>query len=173
VTARYRLGSGRRYPNEPGIYTVFSGGTLGDLGFDPQSGPIYIGKAADSLARRIGREHQGDTGRSTLRRSIAALLKHELDLRCIPRPSRGDPKPINFTNFSLEARSDRTLTNWMETNLEFELEAHSDPATRETILLSTVCPPLNLNGCSNEFQNSIKSLRAECAAEARARWESR
>ena len=76
-----------------------SGTQLG-LGTPPDSRPLYVGKAEDSLVARDLRQHftDGRTGSSTLRRSIAALLHDSMGLRGIPRNPQ---KPGYFSNYGL------------------------------------------------------------------------
>jgi hypothetical protein len=69
-----------RVPPRPGLYAIFAGPTawieLG-LGTPPAQRPLYVGKAEQSLLGRDVRQHfsDGKTGSSTLRRSVAALLR--------------------------------------------------------------------------------------------------
>ena len=102
-----------RIPVKPGVYVVFSDTTVGSLPWDPVSGPAYVGKGEDGLRRRMRKEHSGDTGRSTLRRTLGALLRTELDLKARPRPSKGPPKPIDYTNYTFEPDGDLRLSEWM------------------------------------------------------------
>lgn len=94
-----------RMPYDPGLYIVYSDTHLPGLEWDPLTGPLYVGKADDGLRRRLEKEHGGDTGRSTLRRSLAGLLNDELELVARVRPTRGEPKDIDFYNFALESDS--------------------------------------------------------------------
>ncbi len=106
-------------PGHPGLYAVY--GTERAwiaLNLQPTSadGPLYVGKAEDSLVRRDMRTHfsTGKTGSSTLRRSLAALLRNELDLRAVPRNTA---KPDHFANFALAPDGDARLTAWMHAEL--------------------------------------------------------
>ena len=166
---RIRLHNFDQIPTEPGVYLVYSDSPIGVLRHQPGDRPVYVGKADDGLRRRLQKEHHGDTGRSTLRRSLAALLKDELRLHCIPRPTQGDYKPINFTNYSLEPESDSALTDWMERNLWFELRPTRHPKHAEDQLVSEACPALNLAGWQNPFADTLRAARKRCADEARRR----
>ncbi len=75
-----------------------------------------------------------DTGRSTLRRTLGALLKEELALMAKPRPSRGEPKAINFTNYDFEPDSNTRLSEWMSRNLEVSCFTGVDVKGRESLL---------------------------------------
>ncbi|MGW3547006.1 GIY-YIG nuclease family protein [Janibacter hoylei] len=63
--------------------------------------PLYIGKAERSLVSRDLQTHftSGKTGQSSLRRSLAALLRVELDLTAQPRnPSRPDGRGASHSS---------------------------------------------------------------------------
>lgn len=49
----------------------------------------------------------GRTGSSTLRRSLAALLRDELELRAIPRNTA---RPNHFADFAIDPEGDARLT---------------------------------------------------------------
>jgi hypothetical protein len=96
---RHSVGNAlERCPDRPGLYAVY--GTrvawteLGVLPSYPDT-PSYVGKAEDSLVRRDMCTHftTGKTGSWTLPRSLAALLRNELDLRAIPR--NGDTRSLS------------------------------------------------------------------------------
>ena len=77
-------------PPKPGLYAVFAESEAHEqLGLPSTTvgRPIYLGKAEKSLLNRDGQTHfkLGQTGRSTLRRSLAALLHDALQLRGQPR----------------------------------------------------------------------------------------
>jgi len=90
---------------------------LPGLTWTSASAALYVGKADDGLRRRIGREHDGDAGRATLKRSLAGLLKDQPGLVARYRPTRGKPKLTNFDNFSLEFDGDGWLSEWMAAHL--------------------------------------------------------
>jgi hypothetical protein len=78
-------------PSLPGIYAIF---LIADVPFpvEPgQDGLIYVGSSGDLATRDFGTHFSsGQSGFSTLRRSIEAILKEELDLTAIPR-GKGPP----------------------------------------------------------------------------------
>jgi hypothetical protein len=156
-----------KFPKGAGIYLVYSTSRIGWLSWNPAAGPAYVGKAADGLQKRIRREHYGDTGRSTLRRTLGAILKATLDLVARPRPGRGELKPINFTNYTFEADGDSRLTWWMGEHLSIEYRLTSQPKVVEDELMAQHQPPLNLTGWLNPFASEIKAARKICAEEAR------
>lgn len=114
---------------EPGLYALWAAtrSTLEDLRLADipgqralLDGPLYVGKAEDSLLSRVVGTHfaTGRTGHSTVRRTFAALL----DLRSCPRPTRiGDPTPKQIqtmtANYGLLDPDEKTLTDWMRFNL--------------------------------------------------------
>lgn len=158
-----------RIPPDPGLYIVFSDIELPGLTWTPTSGALYVGKADDGLRRRIGREHGGDTGRSTLRRSLAGLLKNDLRLVTRCRTTRGGPKPINFNNFWLEPDGDGRLSDWMAAHLTVTVLPGAEAPGQEDALISELEPPLNLRGWDNPWRQVVSAARANCAAEARSR----
>jgi hypothetical protein len=116
-------------PNEAGIYALWAveQTTISDLGLEDVEGepplasrPLYVGKAQDSLLKRVAEKHlaSGDTGHSTVRRTFAGLLDFE------SRPRRSGiaaPTPRQLrtitTNFDLTKEDDDRLTEWMQGNL--------------------------------------------------------
>ncbi|MGH2864053.1 MAG: GIY-YIG nuclease family protein, partial [Solirubrobacteraceae bacterium] len=103
----------RSVPSTPGLYAIHGNSAawaeLG-LGVAPDSRPLYVGKAEDSLITRDVKTHFGDgrTGSSTVRRSIAALLASTLDLRAIWE-RRFDLAPLRRSQLA-PPPSDRTPT---------------------------------------------------------------
>src|SRR5690606_21537157 len=96
----------------PGLYAVHGDVSVWDelrLTRPVDARPLYVGKAEDSLAGRDVGTHfgTGRTGSSTLRRSLAALLRETLDLRAQPR---NPANPGYFANFGLEPDGDERLT---------------------------------------------------------------
>ena len=91
-------------PWKPGLYAVYADReTWEELNLEiREGGPLYVGKAEQSLQSRDIRTHfaTGHTGSSTVRRSFAALLRNPLGLRGVPRnmerpehPPTSDLKP--------------------------------------------------------------------------------
>jgi hypothetical protein len=84
-------------PDQPGLYAMYGNASVWrvlELGEPPDDRPLYVGKAEDSLAARDLNAHfaTGATGRSSPRRSFAALLATELRLIAIPRRA-ANPEP--------------------------------------------------------------------------------
>jgi hypothetical protein len=116
-------------PDEPGIYVVWpvDQRAVVDLRLRDVAGdvslaarPLYVGKASDSVSQRLAKHFtSGDTGHSTLRRTVASLL----DLESRPRRTRiKNPTPRQLqtlvANFDLTERDDERLTRWMAEHLE-------------------------------------------------------
>lgn len=161
------FGEYQRLPDKPGIYLVFCDAPLKAPNWSPSLTPCYVGKAEDSVRHRFAKEHLADTGRSTLRRSYGALLKEELELGARPRPGKGAPKPINFTNYTFTPAGDGRLTDWMETHLTVAARTATQPGDLKQEAISALGPPLNLTGWENPWAKDIKALRKVCADEAR------
>jgi len=98
-------------PACPGLYALRADATVWTalgLGSPPDERPLYVGKAEQSLQSRDVRTHfrSGRTGSSTVRRSLAALLKAPLQLSACPRTRA---KPDGSASFGLEPESDDRL----------------------------------------------------------------
>ncbi len=162
-----------RVPSAPGLYAVHGDRSVWqqlDVGSPPDERPLYVGKAEKSLATRDVRTHftSGKTGSSTLRRSLAALLRQRLDLHACPRNLN---KPDGSANYALERDSDDRLTDWMIRNLSLAVWTSSESAVLddlETAVLAKVRPPLNLMKVSTQWTNDIRRARGVLAVEARA-----
>ncbi len=166
---RIPFGNAESLPSGPGLYLVYSSKRLARLDWDPSSGVAYVGKTEDNLRRRIARVCLGDTGRSTLRRTLGALLKEELGLVARPRPSRGEPIAVNFKNYDFEPDSNARLNKWMRRDLEVSYLTGVDVKGRKSLLIAEHLPPLNLTGWDNSHRPGIKAARSKCTEEARRR----
>jgi len=151
-----------------GIYAIYLRHGSRLEGFPPgKDGLIYIG-GTSNLARREYLNHfsSKQTGFSTLRRSLGAILKHELKLVAIPRSFGSSESNVRCYKF-LPDGEDR-LTMWMKTNLEVgNCVVHEDTKTIENQVIDTLEPVLNLTGWYNPYGKDIKALRKICADEAR------
>lgn len=137
------------------------------LGAPPARRPLYVGKAEASLVARDLKTHFATetTGRSSPRRSFAALLATEL--RLVPMPRRPEnPEPAKWTHFALEEPGDERLTNWMHTHLELACWA-SPPgsvlAKLEGAVMRQCLPPVNLIGVTTPWTGEIRRARAVLA----------
>lgn len=155
-------------PGSPGIYAFFlaQGAELPGIA-QPSSGALYLGKSSNLAQREFDTHFRaGQSGFSTLRRSLGALLLVELDLK--PRPRGTGSSDSNFRNYRFDDAGERRLSDWMERNLMVAVQATPDPAEIERQLIALACPPLNLTGWSNPDGAAIKAARKACVAAARA-----
>lgn len=172
--ARYSIAEAvETVPHEAGLYAVFGDDAIRpSLGLPAASAnePLYVGKAERNLATRDLRTHfsAGRTGSSTVRRSFAALLRGQLDLRGVPRNQKNPESPAHF---GLLAPDDERLTAWMHANLR--LSFWVKPATDlrlkdiEARVIDFWQPPTNLT----EVRKPLKMLcdaRKVMANDARA-----
>jgi uncharacterized protein YbjT (DUF2867 family) len=102
-----------------------------------------VGKAEKSLNDRDVGTHfaSGKTGSLTVRRSLAALLASELDLRPVPR---NPAKPDSSANFTLELAGDQRLSDWIERRLFLATWVKPDGAFLddvETAVVGRLRPP--------------------------------
>lgn len=164
-------------PPAPGLYAVHGDEPVWtQLGLATSSDvrPVYIGKAEDSLAGRDVGTHfkTGRTGSSTVRRSLAALLRVPLDLRAQPR---NPANPGHYANFGLEHAGDERLTAWMCENLRLATwpsPAGTNLGEMETAVLATLEPPLNIDKVRTPWRSQVQGARKQMADEAR-RWTPR
>jgi hypothetical protein len=146
---------------------LFLGSTASLPGVEPPDGGLlYVGKSRN-LAQRDVDTHfaTGKSGFSTVRRSLGALLRDELDLEPVQRGT-GDSES-NFRNYRFEDDGESRLTDWMRTNLEVAAIAATDYATLEDALITDLQPVLCLKGWPNPKAAEIKSARKRCVEEAR------
>jgi hypothetical protein len=162
-------------PDQPGLYAIYGNSsvwrTLG-LSDRPDDRPLYVGKAEDSLVTRDLKTHfaTGATGRSSPRRSFAALLAHDLDLHAIPRRP-ANPEPGKWTHYALEIEGDQRLTNWMNEHLllaVWPLSGERALATVESEVMAHWEPPLNLIGVRQPWSAQVKAARGLMAGGAKA-----
>jgi hypothetical protein len=161
-------------PDRRGLYAIYASAPawreLG-LGDPPDDRPLYVGKAEDSLVSRDLNTHfaTGKTGRSSARRSLAALLADELELIAMPRRPT-NPEPSKWTHYALEDPGDGRLTNWMRAHLTLAVWA-GPPGTRlPTVELEAMrawLPPLNLTSVTTPWTAQIKAARAVLAQQAK------
>ncbi len=165
-------------PARPGLYAIYGDETAwSELELDPApTAPLYIGKAERSLASRDLDGHfalrpssLARTGSSTVRRSFAALLKHVLDLRGMPR---NPAEPERFANYGLAGEGDLRLNAWMRSRLSlaiWEAPAAMPAPLRlvEAQVIAHFAPPMNIAGNPRKLVR-LSRARAEMASEARA-----
>ncbi|WP_151483786.1 GIY-YIG nuclease family protein [Streptomyces albicerus] len=101
---------------------------------DPSLRLLYLGKAK-RLRSRIISNHLRDSGRSTLRRTLAGLLL-----------SAEGYRTVWTDRVVLAGEDERRLTDWMYRHLTLTWSEHPDPVPLETALISRLRPPLNVDG---------------------------
>ncbi len=157
-----------------GLYAIYAGGSSwAELGLRPfDHRPLYVGKAeSGTLMTRDLRTHvaSGRTGSSTVRRSFAALLRHQLELHGQPR---NVSRPERFANFGLSPEDDEKLTAWMIRHLQLAtwIAPFAAPiASVERSVLHRLLPALNIADCPGPWRAFVSAERAVLAEEAR-RW---
>lgn len=154
-------------PSKCGVYAIYlrTKGLLTPFA-EAGNGLIYIGLSTN-LANREFEQHfsSKNTGFSTLRRSLGALLKRRLGLRAISRAP--GPSVTNVRNYAFLPEGEARLTVWMRKNLEVGVYASSKYLDLENWLVSELKPLLNLNKWPNPHRAAIKRLRKVCADEVR------
>jgi hypothetical protein len=125
-------------------------------------GLIFLGLSENALDGRNHLTH-AHSGFSTIRRSLGAILKDQLNLTCQRRAPGDSP---DFYRFQDEGEA--LLTQWMEENLAFTcLPMDMDAASAlEPELLERLTPPLNISDRQNPQASRIRALRRVCRAEA-------
>ncbi len=159
-------------PASMGIYAIYlrPGRQLGSVPPNPD-GLLYVGRTKSSLLDRDARTHfaTGKTSSSTLRRSLGAILKADLDLTAVARGSGGTRK--DATHYRFVAAGEDRLTTWMLDSLLMAVAQTEDPVGAEKTAIQAMRPPLNLTGLKpwvNPQAQHIKALRKLCADEAAA-----
>jgi hypothetical protein len=161
------------FPEAPGLYRLFlqrAGALSGTiLDQEPEGALLYIGKAEeDGLRCRHEEQHLGeDSGWSTFRRSLGAVLREKLGLKPVPR--RRGPHMDNYS-FSLDG--EHQLTKWMLQNLAVSWATPGptvDLAAEEKCLIEDLQPALNItHNRKGKYVPALKRLRKVCRDEVRS-----
>ncbi|MDQ1032162.1 hypothetical protein QF035_009744 [Streptomyces umbrinus] len=101
---------------------------------DPERRLLYLGKAT-RLRTRITGNHLRHSGGSTRRRTLAGLLM----------PAEGY-RTTWTDRVILVPDDEQRLTGWMHRHLTLTWAEHPDPVPLEAALISSLSPPLNLDG---------------------------
>jgi len=123
-------------------------------------------------ARKFGLEvrefdthfNSDQTGFSTVRRSLGAILKEQLQL--VARPRGTGTSKANYTNYCFNLAGEDRLTTWMREHLKVRTWPTRKFEAIEAILKPRLRPLLNLEGW-NPQNSAIRALRKRCADEAR------
>jgi hypothetical protein len=154
-------------PSTPGVYAIFlrRQGTLASI-VPSVDGIVYIGRSSNLAQRELGTHFQtGQSGFSTVRRSLGAMLLDELDLK--PRPRGNGASENNYLCYRFDDAGEQRLSDWMHENLDLAVHSVANPGQLERELVVTAQPPLNLTHWSNPDAASIKAARKACVAAAR------
>jgi hypothetical protein len=151
-------------PTEPGLYAWWSvpgsvPGITGPRHPEADLELLYVGIApsratsrATLRSRLLGNHASGNTGSSTLRRSLAALLTESQGYR-----TRWTSRTV------LLPEDEQRLTAWMREHLSVAWAVHPAPWEVEAAVIEALRPPLN------QADNSAHPLYA-VVREARATW---
>jgi hypothetical protein len=151
-----------------GVYVVTYEGR--ELGFGLWSGPnpkvIYVGISKPNSSRHF---QSGNTGTSTLRRSLGALLQHQLELTAVPRCQ--DPADSDrYSNYAFDLASEERLSAWMAKSFQIAflpLEKGKAEAV-QVAMIDYNAPLFNFqNNPANKYGAEIKVYRKKCAEEAK------
>lgn len=174
LRTKQSITANENYPETSGIYAIFLSEKSNLSGFGDGNKIVYIGIAKHSLRDRDFNQHfrTGQTGRSTLRRSIGAILKDKLGLTAIPRGGINDGKRFDNFKFNQEQR----LTDWMVSNLEIGYWTPKCPLSYQELrnvekkITMYLKPTLDLDNRTSRFNplaNKLNKLREVCKREAR------
>lgn len=97
---------------------------------------LYLGATDDSLRRRLKCHLSDDTGRSTFRMSLGAVLAEQLGL--IARPSSGE------RYFMFEPESEMTLSRWISEHVSVAVKPRLHARRVESRLIFHADPLLNI-----------------------------
>jgi hypothetical protein len=168
-------------PDSPGIYQVsledaagLGGTALEDI---PDSTVLYLGKAEDSLARRVGQHlSEETTSSSTLRRSLGAVLSAKLGLHV--RPRREPPtKERDFQNYRFDSEGEKLLTQWIREHVRIKwmpVTSVESAKRAESEWTRNLAPALNIqNNPGGVYVSTMRALRKRCQDAAREYWHRR
>ncbi len=148
-----------------GVYAFFLDDPkmLNEIRVD-ESGLLYIGRTESSLDVRNHFNH-ANSGFSTLRRTLGAILKKRRHFKVLPRGT--GKSRTNVQNYRFSDRCEAELTAWMVSNLRYSfVVVEGDIKAAERKRIKELRPPLNLQGWENPQRNHLKQLRSICLEEA-------
>lgn len=158
-----------RFASSKGVYAfIYSGRALGGKRWgEPEPQIIYLGHTGKDSCRHW----QDNTGVSSIRRSLAAMLAQDLNLRAVPKSANPEEKD-RFTNYRLNAESEAALTVWMQQNIRIAfLDLPEKDIEAWFLALVNYSAPMFVfqHNPNNSFGAQIKQYRlrlAEMAAQA-------
>ena len=151
-----------------GIYFVAYTGTElggGSLWGEQKPRVIYIGQSKPNSSRHF---LSGNTGTSTVRRSLAALLANKMGLVAIPR-STDQADNDRYDNYMLNTESEDKLTEWMRDNFTAAFLKVAEDIVEPTLkaMIQYSVPMFNFqNNPDNKYGAEIKKYRKRLAEEA-------
>jgi len=153
--------------NKNAVYIVtYEGSELAASPWDSsQLKVVYVGISKPNSSRHFC---SGETGTSTLRRSLAALL--EVVLSLIPIPRSADPVDGDrYNNYMLDPDGEKQLTEWIKENFRIALlEVEGDPDPLYRALIEYNVPMFNFqHNPANKYGAEIKLHRRRMAETAR------
>jgi|SRR5690606_10792695 len=167
-------------PDRQGIYAFYVDNTT-DLGkFGTPGQLIYVGLSEKSLNSRDTKSHlqSGQTGWSTFRRSLGAILKTKLNL--IAQKRDINPKKLRADKYKFDEDGESRLTEWMLQNLKMGFWSTSNPLTKailreeEKKVIIKLKPTLDLDIRTkhlNPLATELDKLRAICRQEVKTKFE--
>jgi len=167
-------------PDMQGIYAFYVDSTT-DLGkFGAPGQLIYVGLSEKSLNSRDTKSHlqSGQTGWSTFRRSLGAILKTKLNL--IAQKRDINPKKLRADKYKFDEVGELRLTKWMRQNLKIGYWSTSNPLSKERLreeeekVIIKLKPTLDLDKRTkhlNPLATELDNLRAICRQEVKAKFE--
>jgi hypothetical protein len=116
------------------------------------SGPT-LARPPRTLRGRLKNHCRGPAALSTLRRTLACLLKNKLQLEMKRRPSG---------KLCMRPQDETNLTEWMDTYARVAWICHPEPWQVESELIARGKPrlPLNIRGSRDPFGAELKKLRS-------------
>ena len=163
-------------PDEQGIYAFYVDKTT-DLGkFGKPEQIIYVGLSEKNLNSRDTETHlkSGQTGWSTLRRSIGAILKTKLKLTAQKRDI--NPKKLRADKYKFDEKGEIKLTEWMIKNLKMGYWSTSKPLSKDKLwdeeerVIIMLKPTLDLDRRTKKFNPlaiELDELREICRQEVK------
>lgn len=160
----------RMLPEQPGIYAWWAkSAAIPGVPRNPHPDEkdfdlFYVGIAprerssATLQSRVLGNHISGNTGSSTFRYVLAALLVDTLDLHPYARGKK----------FLLPQSENTMLNDWQRDHLAISWVQHERPWDLEDDIIQILKPPLNSKGnASHEFFPTVKAARASFREKAR------
>ena len=163
-------------PDKQGIYAFFLDKS-NDLGKFGSSGQIiYAGLSETNLNSRCNQTHlaTGQTGWSSLRRSLGAILKLQLNLTAQKRDK--NPNKLRADKYKFDEAGEKRLTQWMIKNLKMGYWPTDKPLTLENLKKKEenvnikLKPSLDLDKRTKKFNPlaaELDSLRKICRVEVK------